>query len=137
MQEDMSSPLDLLKKNSTILDLLRHEVSIIISADRTLNRIDKTIMNSEVLKSLSFEQLMMYEDRRMRRQKEGRDFIIDFYRVTSKSPEVQSALSQSVLPNKQESLDSDGNVVSVESEQAIKQALLNKLRMLAKQQEEM
>ena len=127
--------LDLLRRSSTILDLLNHEVVCTIGADKTLRRLEKVIMQPEVLKSLSFEQIMQYTDKLMRRQKEGREFIIDFYRVTSKSQDIQSVLKQHTMLNSENEQVIEGKVVSDESKQAIKNAVLSKLNELLKEEE--
>lgn len=128
--------LEILKRSSTILDLLNHEVASTIGADRALKRLEKVIMQSEVLKTLSFEQLMQYTDKLMRRQKEGREFIIDFYRVTSKSQDIQNVLKQHTMLNSGEDKVIEGRVVSEEAEREIKNAILSKLDALLREEEE-
>lgn len=119
---------------STILDLLRHEVNQAIGTDRTLKRLEKTIMHPEILKNLSFEQIMAYMDRLMRREEKGKEFIIDFYRVTSKSQDIQQALKQCII-SETSTVDESGNLI--ESEEDFKQKLINKLdEVLIQEQEE-
>ena len=125
---------ELLRKNSTILDLLKHEVTTTIGADRVLKRIEKIILQPEILKNLSFEQLMLYQDKMMRRQKEGREFIIDFYRVTSKSQDIQNVLKHTITAN-QNGQVINGEVITIESENEIRNKLLAKLDIILKAQE--
>lgn len=127
--------MQLIQKSNTILDLLKHEVNTSIGADRTLKRLEKVILQPEVLRNLSFEQIIQYMDRVMRRQKEGREFIIDFYRVNSKSQDTQSLLRQCIVASQENSVI-EGEVVSPEGEQKIKQKLIDTLDLLLKAQEE-
>lgn len=135
MLEEPNS-FELIKKSNTILDLLNHEVVNTIGADRTLKKLEKVLMQPEVLKTLSFEQIIQYMDRLMRRQKEGREFIIDFYRVTSKSQDIQNALRQYTMMGNKEEQVIDGEVVSPETEQEVRTKLLLKLDELLKLQEQ-
>lgn len=124
----------IIKKNNTMLDLLRHEVNTTIGGDRVLKRIEKVILHPEVLRTLSFDQLLQYYDRVMGRQNKAKEFIIDFYRVTSKSQEIQNTLKQYTMIGTDDVIE--GEVNQPESEQAIKQALLSKLEILLKEQAE-
>lgn len=113
-----------LQKKSTILDLLHHEVNSTISADKTLKRLEKTILTPEILRNLSFEQIMIFMDKLMRRQEKGKEFIIDFYRVTSKSQDIQNALKQCIMDKEVEGADA---INPVESEKEFKQKLIGAL----------
>lgn len=134
MQNNESSREEFLKRKYTILDLLNHEVNVTIGSDRVLKRIEKVITSPDVLKQLSFEQIMQYMDKIMRRQNESHAFIIDFYRVTSKSPEVQSTLKQYTLGGVAE--NQSGEAVNTEDQASVKQMLLTKLAGLIKEEEE-
>lgn len=134
MQNDDRS--EFLKKKYSILDLLNHEVNTTIGGDRTLKRLERTIMSPEVLKNLSFEQIMAYYDRVMRRQEKSYAFIIDFYRVTSKSQDIQNTLKQYTIINADDSV-TDAEIVDGEPREAsMKQALLARLDKLIKMKEE-
>lgn len=133
--ENNNRELDIIRRNSTILDLLNHEVVHTIGADRTMKRLEKVIMHPEILQNLSFEQILQYYDRLLRRQKEGREFIIDFYRVTSKSQDIQSALKQYTMLGDKETQVIDGEVVSKESEKEIRNKLLSKLDELFREED--
>jgi hypothetical protein len=128
--ENFNVPAEILRKSSTILDLLNHEVTTTMSADRTLRKLEKVMLHPKVLENLTFEQLITYMDRLMRRQKEGRDFIIDFYRVTSKSQDIQSALKQYTMVGTEGDQVIDGEVVPAENELEIKKSLIAKLDQL-------
>lgn len=134
--EDKNSGSDFLKKQYTILDLLNHEVNTTIGADKTLKRLERVIMNPEVLKNLTFEQIMTYWDKVMRRQEKSYAFIIDFYRVTSKSQDIQSTLKQHTIDPIECKQTTDGEVISSENEVVMKQRLLERLDKLLKEQEE-
>ena len=84
-------------RTKSIFSLLDHEMNMIASADNVLKKLEKAIMHPDVLKTLSFEQMMRYADMKLRRQQDGRNFLIDFCRVTSKSTEIQSALKQHII----------------------------------------
>lgn len=122
-----NNSFDLMKKSSTILDLLNHEVCTTIGADRTLKRLERVLLQPELLNTLSFEQIMQYYDKVLRRQKDGREFIIDFYRVTSKSQDIQSALKQYTMMGEKKDQVIDGEVVSSESERDIRNRFLSQL----------
>ncbi len=115
--------LERINPKSTILDLLRHEVNITIGTDRTLRRLEKTILNPQILKNLSFEQIMILMDKLMRRGEKGKEFLIDFYRVTSKNPEIQSALRPCISTDQ----EIGEELSSVENEKEFKQKLIGKL----------
>ena len=134
MQENEKTQI--IPKSSTILDLLQHEVRTSIGADRTLKRLEKVLLQPEVLRNLSFEQIIQYMDRLMRRQKEGREFIIDFYRVNSKSQDTQSILRQYIVTGNQDEAIAEGEADSPEGEQKVKQKLIATLDLLLKAQEE-
>ena len=51
-------------------------------------------MHPEIMKTLTYEQLASLMNLQMKRQKEARDFIVDFFRVTSKSQEIQGILRE-------------------------------------------
>lgn len=135
--EEDKNQIDILRKSSTILDLLNHEVISTIGADRALKRIERVVMQPEVLKTLTFEQLMQYTEKLMKRQKEGREFIIDFYRVTSKSQDIQNVLKQHTMLNTEETKVIEGRVVSSESEKELKNAILAKLDALIREENEL
>ena len=129
MMNNKNLPVELVR-NKSMLDLLQHEIVQICRGDRALSRIEKTIMHPEILKTLSFEQLIQYMDRVMRRQKEGRDFLVDFYRVTGKSQEVQNLLKQYMMASAPGASDISQNME--EDTFATKQKLLSKLEMFLK-----
>lgn len=81
-------------KNKTIFDLIAHEINETVHGDRVLRKIEKAVINSETLKQLSFEQLTAYQDRVARRQEAAHRFLIDFYRVNSKSQSILAALEK-------------------------------------------
>lgn len=97
MQQDNN--LNSLFKKSTVMDLLYHEINASMKADRTLDKVEKFLMNPEVLKTLTPDQLDKIADRKLRRIEESHRFIIDFYRVGSKSQEMQDALHRFSMLN--------------------------------------
>lgn len=95
-----------LTQRKTILDMLESSICSSMGTKRTIKKIEKIILNPTMIKELTFDQLIMWTDRLIRLDENEKNFIIDFYRVTSKQAEVQSILRQYNLINTK-----DANVI--------------------------
>jgi hypothetical protein len=80
------------KKNA--FDLLNHEIAKTMAGDRTLKKIEAILFNPANLKNMSYEQLVHLMEKVTYRQNCSRNYILEFYKVSSKSQAIFSALEK-------------------------------------------
>ena len=117
----------------TAFDLLNHEIAKTISSDRMLKKIEAILFNPENLRSLSYEQLTHLMDKISFRQSSSRNFILEFYKVSSKSQAILTALEKATVAEQK----GDLQVGSIPNERAkaLKAKVIEKLEELEREED--